>query len=235
MFDVKIAVISNDEQLLEAVERELGKYYIESFVEPSRYNEANLAIVDYREDIGREPKLDIPFIAILPRGGFLERRAKGALDVVLYPFMPGDLAFRVLLAVEKPTLEAQADHLWVDLENYEVIADGKPLALTFKEFELLRRLIKSKGRVVPRNQLLNEVWGRDYINGNRTIDVHIRRLRAKLGNKYGDLVQTVRGVGYRFRASAEVLIEDEGGIGARSDASKRGGGGAQSGASSQGN
>ena len=87
--------------------------------------------------------------------------------------------------------------LAIDTETYRVTAEGRPLDLTYKEFELLRFLAQHPGRVYTRPGLLREVWGYDFYGGTRTVDVHVRRLRAKLGPEYDHLIQTVRGVGYR--------------------------------------
>ena len=78
---------------------------------------------------------------------------------------------------------------------------GQPLDLTYTEFELLKYLVAHPGRVLTREQLLSEVWGYDYYGGARTVDVHIRRLRAKLGPEYDAWISTVRNVGYRFGAN----------------------------------
>ncbi len=86
----------------------------------------------------------------------------------------------------------------VDESSWTVRAGGRPLDLTFKEFELLKYLIQHPGRVVTREILLQEVWGMDYYGGTRTVDVHIRRLRAKLGPERESLIGTIRNVGYRF-------------------------------------
>ncbi|CAN5437313.1 response regulator transcription factor [soil metagenome] len=86
----------------------------------------------------------------------------------------------------------------VDESSWTVRAGGVPLDLTFKEFELLKYLVQHPGRVVTREMLLQEVWGMDYYGGTRTVDVHIRRLRAKLGPERESLIGTIRGVGYRF-------------------------------------
>jgi DNA-binding response OmpR family regulator len=75
---------------------------------------------------------------------------------------------------------------------------GKPLDLTFREFELLKYLANNPRRVFTRSQLLQEVWGYDYYGGTRTVDVHIRRLRAKLGTEHEQLIGTIRGVGYKL-------------------------------------
>jgi DNA-binding response OmpR family regulator len=85
----------------------------------------------------------------------------------------------------------------VNTETYQVSAGGRRLDLTFKEFELLRYLAEHPGRVFSRAKLLQEVWGYDFFGGTRTVDVHVRRLRAKLGPEHEHLIETVRGVGYR--------------------------------------
>ena len=86
----------------------------------------------------------------------------------------------------------------LDDATYTAKIGGRPLDLTFKEFELLKFLAQHPGRVFSRQQLLQEVWGYDYFGGTRTVDVHVRRLRAKLGPEHETLIGTVRNVGYRF-------------------------------------
>ncbi|MBM4446148.1 MAG: response regulator transcription factor [Chloroflexi bacterium] len=90
------------------------------------------------------------------------------------------------------------DDLVIDIDKCEVSIDGRLLALTFKEYELLKFLARNKGRVFAREVLLNEVWGYDYYGGDRTVDVHIRRLRSKLNDPDNTYIQTVRNIGYRF-------------------------------------
>jgi DNA-binding response OmpR family regulator len=96
----------------------------------------------------------------------------------------------------------------INVETYQVIAEGRPLDLTYKEFELMRFLAQNPGRVFSRARLLREVWGYDFYGGTRTVDVHVRRLRAKLGPEHEQLIETVRGVGYR---AATVPAQDQGG------------------------
>ena len=86
----------------------------------------------------------------------------------------------------------------VDTNGYTASLHGHPIDLAYKEFELLKYLVQHPGRVFTRAQLLQEVWGYDYYGGTRTVDVHIRRLRAKLGGEYEHVIGTVRNVGYRF-------------------------------------
>lgn len=110
---------------------------------------------------------------------------------------PRQSASAVAAAPSAPESFKVADVV-VDEASWSVRAGGNPLDLTFKEFELLRYLVQHPGRVVTRDLLLQEVWGLDYYGGTRTVDVHIRRLRAKLGPERESLISTIRGVGYRF-------------------------------------
>jgi DNA-binding response OmpR family regulator len=94
--------------------------------------------------------------------------------------------------------EIRSGELAIDEATYAARLRGRVLDLTFKEFELLKFLAQHPGRVFTRAQLLQEVWGYDYFGGTRTVDVHVRRLRAKLGPEHDALIGTVRNVGYRF-------------------------------------
>ncbi len=89
--------------------------------------------------------------------------------------------------------------LVMDLANYTVHVAGRPVELTYKEYELLRFLATNRGRVITRETLLSKVWGYDFYGGARTVDVHIRRLRAKIEDRHNTFIETVRNVGYRFR------------------------------------
>jgi DNA-binding response OmpR family regulator len=93
------------------------------------------------------------------------------------------------------------DLLVLNLETYQALIDGRPLDLTYMEYELLKFLASNPGRVFTRETLLSRVWGYEYYGGARTVDVHIRRLRAKLGEEHAALIQTVRSVGYKFGES----------------------------------
>ena len=90
------------------------------------------------------------------------------------------------------------DGLVIDKEAYEVLVDGELVELTYQEFLLLTFLTANRGKVYSRQQLLDRVWGFNYFGGTRTVDIHIRRIRAKLGPRYNRYIQTVRQVGYKF-------------------------------------
>jgi len=123
-------------------------------------------------------------------------------DVVLATAGPGEVDARIRLLTTKSAKDAgeqmiSASGVTIDEVSYQAKVNGKALDLTFKEFELLRFLAGHPQRVFTREQLLSEVWGYDYFGGTRTVDVHVRRLRAKLGDMES-LIATVRNVGYRF-------------------------------------
>lgn len=118
---------------------------------------------------------------------------------------PGELSLRIRQALYRRTgVDARNVLRWGDLEmdlaNYTVTIDGRPVDLTYKEYELLRFLATNPDRVLNRETLLNKVWGYDFYGGARTVDVHIRRLRSKIEERHRIFIETVRNVGYRFRA-----------------------------------
>ncbi len=93
-----------------------------------------------------------------------------------------------------------AGKIRINLKEYSVYLNNVKLDFTFKEFELLRFLVENRGVVFSRKDLLNKIWGVEYIGGTRTVDVHIRRLRGKLGEEFHSIIETVRNVGYRCRS-----------------------------------
>jgi two-component system phosphate regulon response regulator PhoB len=132
----------------------------------------------------------------------------GADDYVTKPFSPRELVLRVKSILRKREAESeagkviQAGNLSIDIERHEVWVGKTPVQLTSIEFKLLVALASSRGRVKTRESLLNQVWGYTYEGYARTVDTHIRRLREKLGDE-GEQIETLRGVGYRFREDAE--------------------------------
>jgi DNA-binding response OmpR family regulator len=145
---------------------------------------------------------DVPILLSI-KSEELNGRVPLAEEMLVPPFTPAELEARIVRARRQVGggTEAQSvrvGSLEVDLATYQVTVDGEPVDFAFKEYELLRFLITHPGRVFSREALLNRVWGYDYYGGARTVDVHVRRLRAKLGSEHAARIQTVRGVGYRF-------------------------------------
>ncbi|HVL65296.1 MAG TPA: response regulator transcription factor [Actinomycetota bacterium] len=127
----------------------------------------------------------------------------GADDFMLDTASTDEISARLSLLARKSGHGEEAGvlkvgDLTVNPDNYQVYVRGRPLDLTYKEFELLKFLAQRPGRVCDRDLLLREVWGYDYYGGTRTVDVHIRRLRAKLGVEHEALIETIRNVGYRL-------------------------------------
>ncbi len=146
---------------------------------------------------------EAPRLAVAGSTDLCELESKYFTDFVLWPCETSELALRIARLLTKgPAAKGgkiiSADSLVIDTDSFEVSVDGRQLALTFKEFELLRFLATHRGRVHTREALLNQVWGYEYFGGLRTVDVHVRRIRAKLGPKCDNLIQTVHGVGYKF-------------------------------------
>ena len=128
----------------------------------------------------------------------------GVADIVLAAAGPAEFDVRIRLAVTLETAGGvvNAGGLIIDEAAYHASLNGTPLDLTYTEFELLKYLAQHPGRVFTREMLLSDVWGYDYYGGTRTVDVHVRRLRAKLGVEHEALIGTVRNVGYRFNPDA---------------------------------
>ena len=178
---------------------------------PSSYAEvdsADVVMIDARRDLTRARALcqlftspmDCPPIILVVEEG-------GAADFVMAGAKPAELSARLrLLRAHVPVVDETDDDridvgdLVIDVTAYTARLRGVILDLTYKEFELLKFLAANRGRVLTRDALLHEVWGEDYIGGSRTVDVHIRRLRAKLGTEHDNLIGTVRNVGYRLDA-----------------------------------
>lgn len=125
-------------------------------------------------------------------------------DFIVVPWRPGELTVRLrrLMLQRAPADEPgviRAEDLVIDPTRYDVFLAGRPVLLTFKEYELLKLLAANPGRVYSREALLEQVWGYQYFGGTRTVDVHIRRLRSKIEDATHTFIDTVWNVGYRFR------------------------------------
>jgi DNA-binding response OmpR family regulator len=149
-----------------------------------------------------------PLLVLVSGGqlGDLELRDELFDDFCLTPFHPSEVEARLRHLFFRGGSEMRPEMveysgLALNLETYQASIEGRPLDLTYMEYELLKFLAQNPGKVFTREMLLSRVWGYEYYGGARTVDVHIRRLRAKLGEEHANLIQTVRSVGYRFGQS----------------------------------
>jgi len=183
--------------------------------------EVDVLFIDARRDLSAAKSLTklikttgvgCPILLISTEGGLSAMSADwGFDDVILDSAGPAEVDARIRVAIGKlEALRIQADPTSGEINSGDVIIDeksytakikGRALDLTYKEFELLKYLAQHPGRVFTRSQLLQEIWGYDYFGGTRTVDVHIRRLRSKLGTEFEAIIGTVRNVGYRFNLS----------------------------------
>ncbi|MGZ2223260.1 MULTISPECIES: winged helix-turn-helix domain-containing protein [Glutamicibacter] len=154
--------------------------------------------------------LNLPLLLVVSEGALgILNSDWHATDFLLPSAIPAELDARIRLMLSGASAPAPAQvepesssGLRIDELSYTARIDNRMLDLTYKEFELLKYLAQFPGRVFTREQLLHEVWGYDYYGGTRTVDVHVRRLRAKLGTDHEQLIGTVRNVGYRFHAES---------------------------------
>ena len=182
--------------------------------------EVDVLFLDARKDLTTAKALmklivttgvNAPIIAIATVGSLSAMSADwGFNDVILDTAGPAEVEARIRISVgqlevsrlsnDPGAREIRTGEVVIDENSYTAKIKGRALDLTFKEFELIKFLAQHPGRVFTRAQLLQEIWGYDYFGGTRTVDVHIRRLRSKLGPEYEAIIGTVRNVGYRFTA-----------------------------------
>ncbi|MEE6281917.1 response regulator transcription factor [Georgenia sunbinii] len=185
-----------------------------SLVDPA---ESDVVVVDARRDLATArslcrlaaaTSLPVPLLAVCSEGGLTAVTGTWGLDdFILDTAGPAEVEARLRLLTGPGRSDSdagaelvEAGEILIDTGGYIARVHGRALDLTFKEFELLKHLVRHPDRVFTRGQLLQEVWGYEYYGGTRTVDVHVRRLRAKLGPEHDHLIGTVRGVGYRFSA-----------------------------------
>lgn len=179
--------------------------------------DADIVIVDARSDLAGARSLckllrttgqTAPLLLVVTEGGMSAVSGDWGIDDVLLSHAgPAEVDARMRLALAREGADdspsrVQASGIVIDDQSYSAKIHGRPLDLTYKEFQLLHFLATHPARVFTREQLLSEVWGYDYFGGTRTVDVHVRRLRAKLGDQE-QIIGTVRNVGYRFNVHEE--------------------------------
>jgi two-component system alkaline phosphatase synthesis response regulator PhoP len=194
-FDCLI-VHHNDEAIEQIVEQSLGVMLLDAD-EATFDSEAWELIQRIRQE------RQIPLIALISReklNGF----DSSIDDFVVKPWEANEVTARIKrILKQKESIDSEdiirCGDLVIDLAKYEVSLNGKPIMLTFREYQLLKFLASNKGKVFTREALLNKVWGWDYYGGDRTVDVHIRRLRSKIEDPTHTFIETVRNIGYRLR------------------------------------
>jgi DNA-binding response OmpR family regulator len=184
---------------------------------------ADLIFLDARQDLNNMKSLakilqttglSAPLILVLTEGGLAAVNEEwGATDVILFNAGPAEIDARIRLALARNKPKAlsalvETSGILIDEVTYSAKIHGVPMDLTYKEFELLKFLTQHPGRVFSREQLLSEVWGYDYFGGTRTVDVHIRRLRFKLG-ELEPLIGTVRNRGYSFNPNKDEVESEQ--------------------------
>lgn len=153
---------------------------------------------------------NIPVVMLTAKGEEIDRIVGlelGADDYMVKPFSPRELTLRIRAILKRFDKKPEAPEavklkykdLLIDMDSYRVWIQEKEITLTVTEFKLLQELLQNKGRVRTRDQLLDRVWGYQFDGYARTVDTHIRRLRQKIGEEYADAIETVRGIGYRFK------------------------------------
>ena len=229
-----ILVVDDEEDIVELVElnltregyRVLGCTTGERALEIAKSKLPNLIVLDLMlpgidglevcRRLKRSPKTaHIPIVMLTAKAeeaDIVTGLELGADDYVTKPFSPRELVARVRAVLRRASADAgdrphavyAKGRLRIDFDTYEVHLDGKPLVLSLREFELLRFFVQSPNRVFDRLQILDLVWGQDTYVEPRTVDVHVRRLRARIerDDAHPELILTVRGVGYKFNDRA---------------------------------
>ncbi len=171
---------------------------------------ADLVVLDGRQDLAGARMMarlfassgsTVPLLLVLAENGLTAVAADwGLSDLIIETAGIAEFETRIRLLVTAAANDGliSSGGIVIDDGAYSAVKDGEPLDLTYTEFELLKYLVQHPGRVFSREHLLADVWGYDYYGGTRTVDVHVRRLRAKLGPEHEALIGTVRNVGYRF-------------------------------------
>ncbi|NLM35920.1 MAG: response regulator transcription factor [Clostridiales bacterium] len=227
MAEEKILVVDDEDNILELLKFNLenNSYKVvtasngDEALKLARSEEPNLILLDLMlpgldgyelcKEIRRDVNLShTPIIMITAKSEELDKilgLELGADDYITKPFSIREMLARVKAVLRRASIQQmnkvfKFGNICIDFEKHEVLNNHKKVDLTLKEFELLEILVKSKGRVVTREFLLEKVWGYEYVGETRTVDVHIRHLRQKIeeDDKNPQYIETVRGIGYRF-------------------------------------
>ena len=211
-----IALITQNSELADDLKTNIPEFDVTVYRNIDNINKesTSLFIIDY-DDISssdstqfylsrlRKKIHDIPVFLVLRVNTVAELDETWFFnDFILYPFRKGEIRARLkrlLTDIIEEAEEIVIGHLRINMKEYAVYQNDEKIDLTYKEFELLRLFIQNKGVVFSRKDVLNRIWGMEYIGGTRTVDVHIRRLRSKIGDEFNSIIETVRNVGYKCR------------------------------------
>jgi len=213
---VNIGLITKNNELTEDLISNITDFDIVRFsnIETLVRETCQLFLIDY-DEIGspdstqfylsrlRKKIHDIPVILILRVNTVTDLDSKWFFDdFILYPFRKGEVKARLLRLLSDVPVEEEeisVGNLRINLKEYALYLGVEKIELTYKEFELIRLFLQNRGVVFTRKDLLERIWGMEYIGGTRTVDVHIRRLRSKIGDEFSAIIETVRNVGYKCR------------------------------------
>ena len=212
---LKIIIVAKQNEEISKLSSELNKYGFqcsiatgEDVLERIMENNAGLLLIEFTgsrdvealcRNVRKEKELPVIGLVTPDKLASLEGLVD---DFVVKPYNAKELATRIKHLVRRDsdisTEQIRTAGITIDPDKYEVYVNGRLVSLTFKEYELLKFLASHPGRVFTRDALLNQVWSQDYFGGDRTVDVHIRRLRSKIEDPSHIYIETVRNIGYRF-------------------------------------
>ncbi len=212
----RIALLSESQELLEKCEQHFPNTEITLFrsIESIKREDFLVLLTDF-EIFGpidsiqfllskiRKKFLETPVLLIINESRIAQLKTDWFFDeFIMYPFRKGELSARIDGLLWERGIEEDSiniGRLKINFKEYGVYLDNAKIEMTYKEFELLRLLVQNRGEVFSRKDLLSKIWGMEYIGGTRTVDVHVRRLRGKLGDEFNSIIETVRNVGYRCK------------------------------------
>jgi hypothetical protein len=213
---INIGLVTRNSEIADDLKSNLPDYELSIYknIELLSRDSCSLFIIDY-EELGssdsvqfylsrlRKKILDIPVLLVLRVNTIPELDSTWFFnDFILYPFRKGEVQARlsrIFTGVPEDKEEISIGNLKINTKEYAVYMNDEKLELTYKEFELLRLFFENRGVVFSRKDVLSRIWGMEYIGGTRTVDVHIRRLRSKIGDDFSSIIETVRNVGYKCR------------------------------------
>ncbi len=213
---INIGLVTRNSELADDLRTNIPDFELTIFknIDTLTKESTDIFIIDY-DEIGtsdstqfylsrlRKKIHDIPVLLILRVNTIHELDEEWFFDdFILYPFRKGEVKARLKRLVNVTVDEydeISIGNLIVNVKEYAVYLSGEKIDLTYKEFELLRLFLQNRGVVFSRKDVLSRIWGMEYIGGTRTVDVHIRRLRSKLGDEFNSIIETVRNVGYKCK------------------------------------